>query len=163
MLLFYCKAEQERRGRQLTVRQMEKEAMVWEREGILDHESAVMYIGKKERSRESTSRVYGKLGIFGREPSATEKKYVASWLELGFTVEAIALAYDKTIINTGKLAWGYCDKILQRWHEKGWHTPAQIETYDKKTPPVNNGGATGSYSRTKEALRRVKGETGNDG
>jgi hypothetical protein len=162
-LLFHCAEEQERRGRLLTVRQMEKEALIWEREGILDKDAAELYIERKERSRDNSSRVFSKLGIFDRAPSVTEKNYVASWLEMGFTIEAIALAYDKTVVNTGRLAWGYCDKILRSWHEKGWHTPGEIETYDKKTPPADKNGVTGSYDRNREAMKRAKEESGHDG
>ena len=156
LLLNHCAGE--RRTKPLTVRQLDKEAAVWERERLLDLSAAERYIQKKDASRETSSRVFCSLGIFGREPSATEKNYVASWLSLGFTVEAVALAYDKTVVNTGRLAWGYCDKILRRWHDKGWHTPEQIEAYDKKPPPAKGGEVTGSYDRTKEALKRVKGE-----
>ncbi|MDR0325246.1 MAG: DnaD domain protein [Oscillospiraceae bacterium] len=158
LLLHYCAGEQERRARPLTLTLMDKEAAVWEREGLFEEETAELYIHKREASREMSSRVFKSLGIFGREPSATEKNYVGQWLALGFTVEAVALAYDKTVVNTGKLAWGYCDKILRRWHEKGWHTPEQIEAYDKKPPPAKGGEVTGSYDRTREALKRVKGE-----
>ena len=156
LLLNHCAGE--RGNKPLTVRRLDREAAVWEQEGLMDLAAAERHIQTKEASREMSSRVFQSLGIFGREPSATEKNYVASWLALGFTLEAVALAYDKTVVNTGRLAWGYCDKILRRWHEKGWHTPEQIETYDKKPSPAKGGEVTGSYDRTREALRRVKGE-----
>ena len=158
LLLHYSVGEQERRARRLTMPLMDKEAAVWEREGLFDEEAAELYIQRKEAAREMSSRVFASLGIFGREPSATEKNYVAQWLSLGFSVEAVALAYDKTVVNTGKLAWGYCDKILRRWHEKGWHTPEQIERYDQKPALKGRKEASGSYDRNRDALRRVKGE-----
>ncbi|MDR0294263.1 MAG: DnaD domain protein [Oscillospiraceae bacterium] len=163
-LLYHCAGEQG--GKPLTVRRIDREAAVWEREGVMDETSAELYIRKKEASREASSRVFSSLGIFGREPSATEKNYVAAWLALGLTVEAIALAYDKTVVNTGRLAWGYCDKILRRWHENGWHTPEEIERYDKRPAspaPKNAREAAGSVDRARQALRRVKGEPGNGG
>jgi DnaD/phage-associated family protein len=165
LLLYHCEAEQKRRGKPLTARVMDREAHIWEQEGVFDEEAAELYIERKERSRGNASRVFSALGIFDRMPGPSEKKFVASWLEMGFTVEAIALAYDKTVVNTGKLTWKYCDTILRRWHEKGWHTPGQIETYDKKPAPagIKIIGVTGSYDRTKEALRRVKGEQADDG
>jgi DnaD/phage-associated family protein len=159
LLLYHCEAEQRRRGKPLSVRAMDKEAQIWEQEGVLDEAAAEGYISRKERSREKTAVVFHKLGIFGREPSATEKGYVASWIDLGFTVEAIALAYDKTVINTGKLTWKYCDTILRRWHENGWHTPGEIETYDKKPSAyAKKGAVTGSYDRNREAMKRIREE-----
>lgn len=157
LLLYHCAGD----NRTFTIRQADKEAAIWEREGIVDETTAERYIAKKEASREATSRVFNGLGIFGREPTVTEKNYVTAWLALGFSVEAIAIAYDKTVVNTGKLVWSYCDKILRRWHENNWHTPEQIESYDKKpAAPVSKSSreAAGSVERTRQALQRVKGE-----
>ena len=163
LLLYHCEAEQKRRGRALTMRILDKEAHIWEKEGVFTMETAEQYIERKERSRNHTSRVFSALGIFDRVPSPTEKKFVASWLEMGFTVEAIAMAYDKTVVITGGLAWPYCDKILRRWHQNGWHTPGQIETYDKK-PAAGKTEVTGSYDRNREALKRImEEESGHDG
>jgi DNA replication protein DnaD len=158
LLLHYCHAEQQKRGRVFTLRQMDKEAQVWEREGILDEESAELYIERKERARDNASRVLRALGIFDRMPSATEKAYVASWLDMGFTVEAVALAYDKTVVNTGRLSWKYCDTILRRWHDKGWHTPGEIETFDIKTPSASKNDVTGSYDRNRKTIEKAKAE-----
>jgi DnaD/phage-associated family protein len=146
LLLHYCASEQKRRGKSLTVRAIDREAEAWERAGVWDEEAAEIYIQKKEAAREISSKVFYKLGIFSREPSPTEKKYVAEWLGLGFTVEAIAIAYDKTIIGTGKMAWSYCDKIIKSWHEKGLHTSEQIESGGKTLKPFNYGGESGGDS-----------------
>ena len=159
ILLHDCASEAGKRP--FSLRQVEREAAVWDSEGICDEAAAESYIDRRNASRETSSKVYKGLGIFGREPSQTEKKYVASWLELGFNEQAIALAYDKTVINTGKLAWGYCDKILRRWHENGWHTPEQIEGLDKKpsaakkaVPSVNGG----MVDRSRALLQKMREE-----
>ena len=155
MLLHYCAGEK----KYITsMKQVDKEAGFWEKEGIDGEAEAERFITRKEASREATAKIYKRIGIFGREPGATEKRYVASWVEMGFSPEAIAIAYDKTTQNAGWPAWAYCDKIIRRWHENGWHTPEQIERNDKKTPAVQRNEAAGSYERNKEALRRVKGE-----
>jgi DnaD/phage-associated family protein len=161
LLLHYCEKEQSSRSKPLTMRAIDREAEVWEREGIWEEEAAEIYIQKKDASREASSKVFYKLGIFGREPSPTEKKFVAEWLGLGFTVEAIAVAYDKTVINTGGLNWRYCNKILRNWHEKGWRTPEQIEAGDhkKSTAAAERGGGTsGSVDRARQILEQVMGE-----
>ncbi|MDR1668515.1 MAG: DnaD domain protein [Oscillospiraceae bacterium] len=153
LLLNHCKEDKP----PLTMKRADREAALWEEAGISDQDAAVRYIEQKEASREMFSKVFKNFGIFGRAPSEIEKKYVASWIEMGFSVEAIALAYAKTVDKTQWPAWKYCDTILRRWHEKGWHTPEQAEAYDKKPPPKNNA-AAGSYDRTRAALKRVKGE-----
>ena len=64
--------------------------------------------------------------------SPTQEKDLNTWLEQGFGEEAIAIAADRTVTNTGSLKWGYLRKILQSWHEKNLHSPAEIR---EKDPP----------------------------
>lgn len=56
-----------------------------------------------------------------------------SWLDMGFDADCLAIAYDRTVTNTGSLKWNYMNKIVTSWHEKGLHTPADIEA--KGQPP----------------------------
>ena len=50
----------------------------------------------------------------------------------------IAMAYERTCLNTGGLNWAYMNKILQRWHSQGLHTAEEIRSGDQK-PNSNNG------------------------
>ena len=45
---------------------------------------------------------------------------------------ALAMAYEKTCLNTGGLNWAYLNKILTRWQEAGFKTAAQIRSGDRK-------------------------------
>ena len=72
------------------------------------------------------------LQIRGRSLTAAEEKYAQSWLDMGFDSEAVAMAYERTCLNTGGLNWAYMNKILQRWHQAGLHTATAIRTGDKK-------------------------------
>ena len=76
------------------------------------------------------------MGIRGRALTPTESKYVASWLDMGFDNEAILIAYDRTVTNTGSLKWSYMNKILLSWHEKGIHTEAEILEKDSRPAPA---------------------------
>ena len=44
----------------------------------------------------------------------------------------IAMAYEKTCLNTGGLNWAYMNKILTSWHDAGYKTAEQIRTGDRK-------------------------------
>ena len=72
----------------------------------------------------------------------------ASYLETkiadeGFSPEAVAIAYDRTLIKLGKLHWSYMDKIFQSWHAKKLHTPAEIEAGDsRRRAPAAEGSRT---------------------
>ena len=50
---------------------------------------------------------------------------------MGFSPEAVALAYDKTVLKCHELKWPYCNGILKRWHEAGLHTIEEIRAGDR--------------------------------
>lgn len=132
-LLHHC-AEQCRTkfgpGRVPTMRQIEKEAYVWANQEIMTIDRAEEYIAEKARRHDICEVLRLAFGIRDRQFSATERKYVEGWLAQGFTQEAIELAYDKTVTNTGQLKWAYMDRIMQSWHGKGLHTVKEIEAGD---------------------------------
>ena len=132
-LVNYCIAESRRRagdGHMPTLRYIEKAAYEWERQGIFSLEAAEEYIKTMERRRSAAYEVRRAMGIADREPSPSERRYVNGWLAMGFTPAAIAVAYDRTVAQTGKLAWKYMDSIMNNWHVKGLHTPEEIEAKD---------------------------------
>lgn len=130
VLLHHCVSVSN--GRLPTMRFIEKEAFDWANDEIRTLEQAEHFIEKRRQRREQSALVARELGITGRELTATEKRYIASWLELGYTPELIAMAYDRTVTNTGALKWGYMNKIIQSWHEKGLFTAEDIEAKDSR-------------------------------
>jgi len=117
-------------GRAPTIRYIEKAAFTWEREGIFSLERAEEYLKNLEERKSIRGEMKFALQIKGRELSATEKKYVDDWITMGFETEAIAIAYDKTVLKTGKLTWAYMDTIVKNWHNKGLHTAEQVREKD---------------------------------
>ena len=135
MLLNYCAelyADKYGPSRRPTAKAIEKEAYVWANQEILTLEQADEYIQRQKDRRSEAGRVKAAIGIRDRELSMTEGRYVASWLDMGFGVEAISVAYDRTVTNTGGLKWGYMNKILQSWHEAGIHSVDEIEAKDSR-------------------------------
>ena len=83
------------------------------------------------------------LQIRGRHLTAAEERYAQGWLDMGLEEELIAMAYERTCLNTGGLKWAYMNSILSSWHEKGLMTPQQIAQGDgapkvmnKRKPPA---------------------------
>ena len=134
LLLHYCVANAG--GRLPSMRFIEKEAFAWYNREIRTLEQAEAYIEARRQQREQSAEVARRLGIAGRELSAGEKRYIASWLELGYTPELIAIAYDRTVTSTGALKWGYMNKIIQSWHEKKLFTAEEIEEKDSRRRPA---------------------------
>lgn len=124
------------RGRLPSMRFIEKEAYAWVNREILTLEQAEEYISYSKQRRENSARVAEALNIRGRTLSPTEAKYINSWLDMGFDTDAIALAYDRTVTNTGALKWSYMNKILQSWQEKGLFSVREIEEKDSRRRPA---------------------------
>ena len=141
MLLNHCVSTS--KNRRPSMRYIEKQAYVWANREILSLEQAEEYIRQSRERQEDIGRAKAALNIQGRELTVTEGKYLASWLDMGFREDCLAIAYDRTVTNTGALKWSYMNKILLSWHEKGIHTPAQVQEKDgrrRSAPPPAKAG-----------------------
>ncbi|MBQ1236202.1 MAG: DnaD domain protein, partial [Oscillospiraceae bacterium] len=127
-LLHYCMFISE--NRLPSMRFIEREAYTWANREIITLEQAEEYISRSKQRREETGKVAEALGIRGRQLSPTEKKYISAWLDMGFDIDVILLAFDRTVTNTGGLKWSYMNKILSNWKEKGLSSVAEIEEKD---------------------------------
>lgn len=103
---------------------MEKTALDWVEKGITTLEAASSYL--------SFFNNYGKVlrffGVTDRTPNQKEQNYIDKWIkewQLGF--ELIELAAKRTVENTGKAAFSYCNKILESWYKSGLNTIEAIE------------------------------------
>jgi len=130
-------------GRMPTMRSIEKTAYIWANRDITTLDRAEDHLRAERARREETERVKQALQIRGRELTPTERKYIDAWLELGFTAEALAIAYDRTVIKTGSLHWKYMNSIVSSWHGKGLHSPEEIEKGDCRAPAAASGGEHG--------------------
>ena len=124
-------------GRRPSMRFIEKEAYAWVHMEIFTLEQAEEYIQKSQLRRGDIGKISEALGIRGRALTPSEQRFISSWLDMGFTLDVIELAYDRTVTNTGALKWGYMNKILQTWHEKKLHTPVEIEVNDPRRKPAS--------------------------
>ena len=142
VLLNYCTELYRQKygpGRLPSMRSIEKEAYSWANNEILTLEQAEEFIEESRSRRSRAEEIKAALGIHGRELTPTERKYVFSWLDMGFSVDALSVAYDRTVTNTGSLKWNYMNKIVSSWHQKGIHTVQEIEEKDRRTPtPAKN-------------------------
>ncbi len=162
-LLHHC-AEQSRLkygpGRVPTMRQIEKEAFNWANLEIMTIDRAEEYIKSRAERRDACEALKLAFGIRDRALTATERKYLEGWLEQGFTQEALELAYDKTVTNTGQLKWQYMNRIIQSWQSKGLYTVAEIEAGDgpKRQPakPPARQEPGGELERMKKIYDKVR-------
>ena len=154
VLISYCreKARQKGKLKPPTLFSVEKEAYAWAERGIDTLEEAAAFIQTETLRNSRLSRLMGQLQIRGRSLTAAEERYASQWLEMGFEDDVIAMAYERTCLNTGGLNWPYMNKILQRWHEAGLHTAESVRSGDRK--PV--GAATGQRQLDADEIAAIQ-------
>ena len=135
--------------RRPSARAFELEARIWAERGITDFESAERYIRLARERRSQEGDIKASMKIVDRDFTDTERRYVEQWLNWGFSADAIALAYDKTVTNTRKFSPAYMNKILMSWNEKGLHSLAEIQEKDRS---VRSRSSSGSEPRPTESL-----------
>ena len=142
VLVSYCRDRARRKGslRNPSLRTVEKEAYFWAERGIDSLEEAAAFIQSQNVRNSRLTQLMNQLQIRGRALTAAEEKYALAWLDMGFDQEAIAMAYERTCLNTGGLNWAYMNKILSRWHAAGLHTGDTIKSGDRKTGTVQKSG-----------------------
>ena len=135
VLVSYCKERSRQKGslRNPSLRTIEKEAYAWAERGIDTMEEAAAFIQAQNLRNSQLGKLMQTLQIRGRNLTPGEEKYARQWLEMGFENDAIAMAYERTCLNTGGLNWAYMNKILTRWHDSGLLSVEQIRNGDKKT------------------------------
>ena len=154
-LVVYCTAETQGRGSASTpsMKYIEKAAYTWEREGIVTLELAESYIKDRAEKKQESSKIKAALQIYDRGLTPTERKYIDAWQELGYTSEAIAIAYDRTVTQTGKLSWSYMNSIISSWHGKNLHTAEEILERDTRQGGAKPSAAGKNTPDENEVLR----------
>lgn len=156
VLVCYCKDRARQKGslRNPSLRTIEKEAYGWAEQGIDTMEEAAAFIQAQNLRNSQMSQLMRSLQIRGRSLTPGEEKYAGQWLEAGFDMEVIAMAYERTCLNTGSLNWAYMNKILTRWREAGLLTVEQVKNGDKK--PKMSKGASGQLGAAElESIQRL--------
>lgn len=155
VLVCYCKERARQKGslRSPSLRTIEKEAYAWAEQGIDTMEEAAAYIQRQNQRASQLGQLKKVLQIYDRQLTVTEEKYARQWLDMGFEMDAVAIAYDRTCVNTGNMSWNYMNRILTRWHEEGIHTAKQVKTREKTSVPKGASGKLGAAEL--ENIRKI--------
>jgi len=113
-------------GKSPTLRGIEKIAYIWARNEINTLDRAMAHIERREQQQSAIGQMKKVMDIKQDKLTETQEKYIYSWLDMGFEAEVIAIAYDKTVVQAGRMNWNYMHAILKDWHEKKLHTPDAI-------------------------------------
>ena len=134
VLVTFGKDRSRRKGnpRSPSLRNIEKEAYHWAENGIDTLEAAAAYIQAQNHRQTRLYQLLELLQVRGRNLTPAEERLANAWLDMGFPMEIIGMAYERTCLNTGGLSWNYMNKILLRWKEAGYRTKEEILAGDRK-------------------------------
>ena len=149
------------------MRYIEKVALSWYDMGINTPEKASAHLCALEKAGKTKRRFKKLLGISGRDFGDAEYHHLIEWSEnMGFSDEMIKLAYDKTILNTGKASYHYMNAILQNWKTAGISTVDEAEREVKKEPKAARpapktkfASYSGTRSYSDEELDKIAGQS----
>ncbi len=155
VLVSYCQDRARQRGslRNPALRTIEKEAYAWAEQGIDTIEAAAAFIHRQNVYHSRLSELARLLQIRGRALTAAEERYARLWLDMGFPDDVIAMAYERTCLNTGGLNWAYMHKILSRWKEAGIRSAEDVRGCDRR--PDTGDGARALDSDEQAAIERM--------
>lgn len=112
---------------------VERVAIEWHRNGIDTIEKAEQHLKELEDTEQLFYQFRKLTQVGSRRLTALEQEYVLRWTnEYIMSMEMLRIAYEQTVLNTGKLAFPYMDKILKNWHEAKVYQPADIDRVSKK-------------------------------
>lgn len=134
-----------------SIKYIESVCTGWYQEGITTYTAVEEYLLKAKDRRSHENQVKELFGITGRKLIPSEEKFIRIWFEeYRFDLSIIALAYERTVKNTGKIAFAYTNRILQNWHEKGFRTVEEIQ--EREAPASRKTAAKGENSYDLQVL-----------
>ncbi len=121
MIIDYCKSIDK-----TNIGYIEKIAVSFHDNNITTHELAEREIARLQNYYSYEGKIKSHLGL-NRTLISKEKEFISEWSLLGVDIELVILAYEKTIISTGKLSFSYMNKIITEWHKNGIRTVSDAE------------------------------------
>lgn len=107
------------------------------KKGISTAEEMEAYLSKNDEENRYVRKIKKILKIY-RELIDKERKFILKWESLGKTDEEIKNAFEKTVMNTGKMSFPYMDKILSSADGKKGKAVASTSNSGIKAGPLNN-------------------------
>ena len=114
------------RGSRVTRKLIAEEAYLWADMGLNTLAKATDYLERRDNEAPHVRDLLTVLGVYDREPTAAEKRFLSQLVRQGFGKDAFQMAKERTENALGKFSWRYLMAITDRWHKAGVHTPSEI-------------------------------------
>ncbi len=132
----------------------EKVAASWIADGV-DDEGIDRHVDRLLLRRTNEGKVRAAFGITDRNLTSREREYIATWFDrYQFDLPLIEYAYEITVERTGKLAFGYLNKILASWHQNGIRSVEEARRESKPAAAVPAGSAGGESDLNRKILEQ---------
>lgn len=122
LLINYCRTRT-----RLSAREIEKVGYEWHDKGVMTYTAAADLVDNITQRSGKVARVMRLFGVTDRRASESEERYISSWLDMGMSEQMLRIAYDRTVLQTGKLQWKYMNRIIEDWNKKGYKNVRQVE------------------------------------
>lgn len=105
---------------------IEKIACGWSENEINTLDDAQNEVTRMKNSREYTGKIMRAFDMNHR-PTSKQEEYITQWKNIGFNIELIRYAYEKTVEQINKLSFAYINKILLSWRDSGYTTVNHVK------------------------------------
>lgn len=100
----------------------------WHKNNIQNFDDLDRYYEKQDKLNILFKSISKKLG-YTRQLTQYEQAYIEKWsVDFGFPFEIIEIALKKTTSKANP-NFDYLDKLLTDWHERGFKTPSEIQSF----------------------------------
>ncbi len=114
---------------------IEKVALSWAADGITSAEEARTAIDAYNETHSAVMKAFG----LNRAPVPAELNYLQRWFnELGFPVDMVVEACNRTMLSINKPDFKYTDRILSSWYEQQVKNTSDLQNYDKGHAKVSS-------------------------
>ena len=105
---------------------VEKIASAWAENDINTMEAAQDEIQKCNATKDYVLNISKKFNM-NYHPTAKQAAFIEQWKNLGFSLELVHFAYERTLEQINKLSFGYINKILLSWRDSGFMTVQDVK------------------------------------
>lgn len=120
-----------------SARYIESVANDFSDKGIMDFLAIDAEIKQRKEASAFENKIMRALGL-DVKPTSKQSVFIASWKEMGFSIDLIKEARERCVDATNKLSFGYINKILKTWSENKIYTLEAVEAFNSKHTAIQS-------------------------
>ena len=130
------------------VKYIQTVAINWANDGIETVERAKQNNAGYDTEYIEIMRAFG----FNKTPAPIQKQYIDSWLSLGFSIDMIKEAANRTLLKIYEPNFNYANGIIEKWFAHNVKTPEDLKKIDELHSASVTKAATVAPARSKKTV-----------